>query len=1268
MRGRNQYLSLLLGIALLLCAWAAEATDWPMWRYDAARSGGSPEQLAPELHLEWIRQYTPRAPVWDDPLNWDLMPYDRIFEPVVAGDFLYLAFNDTDKLVALDTRSGEEAWSFYTDGPVRFAPVVDWGPGLFHERRRQPILPRCRNRRLGLAISGRPPAPAGPRQPPPHLHMARPRRAGGRRWHRLFRRRHLALHGTFIYALDAETGREIWLNDSDAATYQEHPHGGSWSFGGIGPQGAMVVSGDRLLVPGGRSVPAVLDRATGKILHYTFHDNNKTGGSFVCADDTVFFNHYREQVTTMYDTETGSPVVRQIGKYPVLTPDTYFFSGSTVQAYDVAKVKANPETWQEAKRWELPVNASGDLIKAGNCLYAAGGDTIAALKLDPAGGAPSLLWTKIVSGKLERLVAANARLFAVTEDGRIMAFGSRSREPRQILSRPEVMTHSGKGFQQAVDIIERTGVSEGYALFYGDGTGDLLEGFASTSKLQIIAFHPHKPRVAQLRRRFDEVGLYGDRVAVHQGDIFSAPLPPYLASLTVVQESKHPIDEALIERLYASMRPYGGAAWVRGASEEDLTTLVAALNLPGLRVLGPECLIREGALPGAADWTHILGDVAQSGKSNDQLVQAPLGLLWFGGSSNLDVLPRHAHGPIEQIVGGRLFIEGMASMSARDVYTGRVIWKAPLHDLGTYDVYYDETYKDTPTSTRYNQVHIPGANIRGTNFVATDDGLYVIQGSACHVLDPSTGTELRVISLPPIDPEAERPRFPSWGYIGICDDILLGGAGFVAFSDLVQKPRAEYYKDEDFDTSASRGLVAMDRHSGEVQWRIDANIGFLHNATVAGNGLLFCLDTVSPGLEGQLSRRGRPIPEGRRLLACDIHTGDPKWEHTDNIFGSFLCYSVEHDILLQATRPSRDTVVGEEGKRMIAYRGADGNVIWDKEFSFGTFPLLHGDRIITEDGIRSLTTGDPITFTDPLTGQPIEMAWKRAYGCNYPIASEHLLTFRSGSAGYFDLASMGGTGNIGGFKSGCSANLVAANGVLNAPDYTRTCSCSYPNQTSLGLVHAPEAEMWTYNIFEPGDGPVRRVGINFGAPGDRLFDGTLWLDYPAVGGPSPNMQVDLAPEEPAIFLHHSSRFQGEKSWVVASGIEGAGTVTVHLAAIPIPEEPKEDEGAEASEPTPAETPAAEPAPIPERAYTVRLFFAEPEPIEPGARLFDIAIQGQPIVQALDIAKEAGGIRCGLVREIPGVQVSDALTIALAQSPGSAKPPLLCGIEAIAEGW
>ena len=42
-----------------------------------------------------------------------------------------------------------------------------------------------------------------------------------------------------------------------------HPHN-TPSFGSVVPQGYFAVAGNRLIVPGGRSLPAILDRKTGK--------------------------------------------------------------------------------------------------------------------------------------------------------------------------------------------------------------------------------------------------------------------------------------------------------------------------------------------------------------------------------------------------------------------------------------------------------------------------------------------------------------------------------------------------------------------------------------------------------------------------------------------------------------------------------------------------------------------------------------------------------------------------------------------------------------------------------------------------------------------------------------------------------------------------------------------------------------------------------------------------------------------------------------------
>jgi hypothetical protein len=269
---------------------------------------------------------------------------------------------------------------------------------------------------------------------------------------------------------------------------------------------------------------------------------------------------------------------------------------------------------------------------------------------------------------------------------------------------------------------------------------------------------------------------------------------------------------------------------------------------------------------------------------------------------------------------------------------------------------------------------------------------------------------------------------------------------------------------------------------------------------------------------------------------------------------------------------------------------------------------------------------------------------------------------------------MSGTSNLGGFKSGCTSNLVVANGVLNAPDYTRTCSCSYQNQTSLALIHMPDVEMWSYSQFgfdsQHGE-RILRAGINFGAPGNRrAADGTLWLEHPYVGeGNAPRLGVEGLAETASFFRRHSSQVDagGEGyEWVGASGLVGAGEIVITpslrrpLLVKPI----KVKEG----EPKP-EPPVQEPlkkVSYPPLAHTVRLHFSEPEAVAVGERVFDVAIQGETVLENFDIAKETGGKGGTVVREIKGVMVSSDLIVRLTPSKGTKAQPVLNGIEFAAD--
>jgi len=122
---------LILSIFLqLILASNCFAQDWPMWRHDAGRTAASSVNLNHELNLHWVQNFNARVPVWDDPLNQDLMQYDTVFEPVVLGKTLYVGFNDCDKVAAFDLVTGNLKWEFYTDGPVRL-PLAGWNNKIY---------------------------------------------------------------------------------------------------------------------------------------------------------------------------------------------------------------------------------------------------------------------------------------------------------------------------------------------------------------------------------------------------------------------------------------------------------------------------------------------------------------------------------------------------------------------------------------------------------------------------------------------------------------------------------------------------------------------------------------------------------------------------------------------------------------------------------------------------------------------------------------------------------------------------------------------------------------------------------------------------------------------------------------------------------------------------------------------------------------------------------------------------------------------------------
>ncbi len=645
-----------LALGLMSCTLLGE--DWPMWRGDSMRSASSTESLPNMLRMEHVLRGTARKQGWEDPLNADVMAYDRILEPILLGGQLLFGCNESDKVVSYDLKSGQLMWSYFADGPVRlplasadgvvyfssddgYLYSLDAVTGALKWRFRGAPLEHLAigNRRLISAW----PARGGPVIYGEQVYFA------SSIW---------PFMGTFIYALDKRTGEVIWLNDETGSQYIKQPHSAP-SFAGVGPQGALLATKDSLIVPGGRSVPAVFDRHTGKQRYFELNAGGKgTGGSFITANEDYFYVHTRLKGTRQFSLGNGVKTAF-IPNEPVLAGDILY---SAELENGVAKICA----WKPngTKLWDVPGDGRGDLILAGGVLYAAGPQTnstqsmsqLTAIRLPSHDSQAQTLWTMPIEGQIQRLIAGNGKLVAVSQEGDIFVLGDATLIPSK--PSPEVAMISAPSKDLFSDDFARTKATEllshadasGYAIWFGASDTRVLNAVVGTQSFeQLVVVDSDSHQIDKLRRDWDAKGWYGVQGAAITAQPLEFRAPPYIANMIFVSEelsqtiSQKPIS---LRRIFDSVRPYGGVLQLLSSPDKldkiwDHVTAIRMEQAEISRTAFGVTLKRVGPLPGSSDWTHQYGNIANTIKSDDRLVKLPLGVLWFGGNSNADILPRH---------------------------------------------------------------------------------------------------------------------------------------------------------------------------------------------------------------------------------------------------------------------------------------------------------------------------------------------------------------------------------------------------------------------------------------------------------------------------------------------------------------------------------------------------------------------------------------------------------------------------------------------------
>lgn len=1256
---------------------ALTTSDWPMWRFDAQRRSATPMSLDEDLHLQWTLELPAPSRAWpfqhDDR---DKLEFDLSYSPIVHNQTLFTASMVNDSLSAFDTRTGRQRWRFYADGPMRLAPVAydgrvyvvsddgflyclaaDTGRVLWRFQGGPSDRRLLGNTRL---IS------AWPARGGPVVHDGRVYFAASV-W---------PLMGTFIHALDAASGEPVWSNTETGALFNLHQHGMAYAYGGVAPQGYLAATDDLLLVSGGRTPPAVHCRATGALKYFqqaTVTVGKGAGGYRVAVQDDWFYNHGMK-----YSLEDGA-FFDALDAH-VLTDDAvYVLQAGRIVAYasepedneteigDRMHRDALRERYRHRRLWwsSVPEELDRLHLQAGRRIYASGpAGLVAGIDLPRDDGDAQLVWQTRIDGEVWEMLAADERLFVVARNGAIYCFGGESAltPPRVSTTRDDAGQYplSDCAMERAGAVLEMAGVRDGYALVFGEHVFDLVMALLKQSDLHVIAVNPNSSLVARMREVLSDLDLYGRRVAVHEGELTDFSLPPYLAELVIFDDAQSlgDMSTATLERLYRVLRPYGGMACIPldRPGYESFARLSAAAELPGASLWRADpyaVMARTGPLPDTGQWTHQYADAANTVFSADKRTKAPLGVLWFGGPSNDLTLPRHANGPIPQVAAGRLVVLGVDTISARDVYTGRQLWIHELPGIGHpfTDLEFEELYYQGEGVHMSNRTGI-GANYIGSPYVSLADAVYVRFRRSILRLDPATGAQVDVFDLP-ADSSGRTPEIPDrdWGHISVYKDVVISTLSPHIFDD---QPLGR----QNFNALSSGCLVVMNRHTGELLWQREAGVGFRHNAIIAAHDKVFVIDGVSQHAQMMMERRGI-LPDAPAVIALDYRTGEKVWEINSDVFGTWLGFSEAHDVLIQSGRPGisgdKRELDDEPNHRITAYRGTDGALLWDRRITY-TAPLALRDNAIIpgpqarNDGpptMLCLLTGDDIANEHPLTGESIPWTYSKFYGCGTNNVSEHLVTFRSGAAGFADLTRNAGTVNLGGFRAGCTNNLVVADGVLNAPDFTRTCRCSYQNQTSLALVHMPDLELWMHTPFERGRGWIERAGINLAAPGSRMADdSTLWIEYPQAGGPAPEIWVRIHPEDAETFQLHSALIDhspdtGALPWVAGSGVLGFEALEIALHA----DDGTADESAR---------------------YTVTLHFIEPEDAVAGDRVFDIRVQNKERFSAFDAAAAAGAPNRPVTVTFSNVEVTDTLHIELTPTPHAAQPPILCGVGLVRE--